>query len=144
MNKSYRHAQILKVVAAGGIHTQQELAAELETRGVPATQVTLSRDIRELGLAKTPGGYQRLVQSPPRPDLATVAAEFLVEARVAQNLVVLKTPPGSANPLAAALDRAEWTEIIGTVAGDDTVLVIAPNARAAAQVGRRLLKMVES
>lgn len=143
MNKSYRQGQILKVIERMRVHTQEELAQELHKVGLETTQVTLSRDIRELGLAKTAEGY-RVVEgaaAPHGPDLATIASEFLTDARVAQNQLVLKTSPGNASSLASALDRANWPEVIGTLAGDDTVLVIAPDAEQAATLRQRILAL---
>ncbi len=141
MNKSYRQGQILKLVAARQIHTQEELARELTTLGVPATQVTLSRDIRELGLIKTPRGYAHTPVA-PAPDPSVRIAEFLQDVRVAQNLLVLKTPPAGASSLAAALDRADWPEIVGTIAGDDTVLVVAPDTPTALLLREKLLSLL--
>jgi transcriptional regulator of arginine metabolism len=140
MNKSYRHGQILKLIRSRPIHTQEELARELKSLSIPATQVTLSRDIRELGLVKTSEGYRQITAADrTRPALATIAAEFLQDVRVAQNLVVLKTSPAHASSLAVALDQAEWSEIVGTIAGDDTVLVVTPDSFAADAVRKKLL-----
>ena len=141
MNKAYRQGQIVKLIRAKRIHTQDELAGELAKVGVEATQVTLSRDMRELRLAKTAEGYTQVVTEPAGPDLATVVSELLSDARVAQNLLVLKTSPGHANSLAVALDRAEWPEVVGTIAGDDTVLVIAPDHGTAEKVRKRLIDL---
>lgn len=141
MNKAYRQGQILKVIERQQVHTQEELARELLKVGLQTTQVTLSRDIRELGLAKTGAGYQRFAGEAPAfgPDLATIAGEFLTDARLAQNLLVLRTSPGNASSLASALDREKWDEVIGTLAGDDTVLVITGDNGQAAAVRERLL-----
>jgi len=143
MNKAYRQGQILKLIRARKIHTQDELARDLNEMGVPATQVTLSRDIRELGLAKTVDGYQQVGIEPQGPDLATLAAEFVQDIRMAQNLIVLKTAPGHANSVAVALDQQEWPEIVGTVAGDDTILVILPDADTAQRMRRRFMELLE-
>jgi len=141
MNKAFRQGQILKLVSHQQIHTQEEIAQKLAKLGVPATQVTLSRDIRELGLAKTAQGYQRLAApTPAGPTLATILSESLLDLRDAQHLLVLKTPPGHASTLAAALDRAAWPELAGTIAGDDTVLAIAPDLTQARKLKRRLLR----
>jgi len=139
MNKGYRQGQILKLIRERSIHTQEELALALREIGVPATQVTLSRDIRELRLAKTTEGYRPLGVAAAAPDFAARAAEFVQDVRLAQNLIVLKTSPGNANTVAAALDREQWPEVVGTVAGDDTILVILPDAEAAAAIRARLL-----
>ncbi|MCW5982272.1 MAG: ArgR family transcriptional regulator [Bryobacteraceae bacterium] len=138
MNKSYRQGQILKLIQGRSILTQEQLAQELEGLGIRATQVTLSRDVRELGLVKTASGYRQVAVA-AGPPLATVAAEFLRDIRVAQNLVVLKTSPGNANTLAAALDREEWPEVVGTLAGDDTILVVAPDGRTSEAIRDKLL-----
>lgn len=139
MTKSYRHGQILKLIRNQAISTQEGLAAELEKQGVHTTQVTLSRDIRELGLVKTPDGYRQIAPQSIGPDLATIVAEFLSDVRIAQNLLVLRTSPGHASTLAIALDQEEWPEIAGTIAGDDTVLVIAPDKKTASTLRGKLL-----
>jgi transcriptional regulator of arginine metabolism len=139
MTKSYRHGQIQKLIRGHAISTQEELAAQLKKLGIDTTQVTLSRDIRELGLVKTPDGYRQMSRKPGGPDLDTILAEFLQDVRVAQNLLVLKTSPGHASTLAIALDQEEWEEVVGTIAGDDTVLVIAPDSDTARSLQGRLL-----
>ena len=141
MNKSYRQGQILKLIRTQAISTQEELAAQLKKEGIQTTQVTLSRDIRELGLVKTPDGYRQIApQQSSGPDFATIVAEFLQDVRIAQNLLVLKTPPGHASTLAIALDQEEWPEVAGTIAGDDTVLVIAPDNETASTLRGKLLQ----
>jgi len=142
MSKSYRHGQILKLIRARAVHTQEELAQELKKQGIAATQVTLSRDLRELGLAKTPDGYREMEAEEAGPQFRLLAAEFLQDIRRAQNLVVLKTAPGHANSVAVALDAEEWPEIVGTLAGDDTILVIAPDNDTAAIVEKKFLQFL--
>ncbi|MGC9970336.1 MAG: ArgR family transcriptional regulator [Bryobacteraceae bacterium] len=142
MKKSYRQGQILKLIHGRRIHTQEELAHALKQTGISATQVTLSRDIHELRLAKTSEGYRQLAQEPAGPGFALLAAEFVQDVRVAQNLVVLRTSPGNANTVAAGLDREEWPEVVGTLAGDDTVLVVLPDCATAETVRRRLLEIL--
>jgi transcriptional regulator of arginine metabolism len=144
MSKSFRQGQILKLVHAKSIFTQDELAQELKKLGVTAAQVTLSRDIRELGLAKTPEGYRQITASEAGPALETLAAEFLLDVRLAQNLIVLKTSPGHANSVAVALDDGEWPEVVGTLAGDDTILVIAADNATAESVRAKFLAMLQS
>ncbi len=139
MNKAFRQGQILNLISTREIHTQEDLARALSERGIPATQVTLSRDIKELRLAKTPDGYRQIQPQATGPTLETLAAEFLLDARQVQNLLVLKTAPGHANSLAAALDRENWPEIVGTIAGDDTILVVAPDAATAENVRERII-----
>ncbi len=144
MNKSYRQGQILKLVRSRRLRTQDELAQALRGVGMRATQVTLSRDIRELGLVKTAEGYaQGAADSVPgAPEVETLVREFVADVRIAQNLLVLRTPPGHANSVAVALDQADWPEVTGTIAGDDTILVIAPDAKTAEALRERFLKLV--
>jgi transcriptional regulator of arginine metabolism len=142
MNKSYRQGQILKLIRAKQIRTQEDLAKELKAVGITTTQVTLSRDIRDLGLVKTPTGYWQVAPEPGGPSLATMASEFLQDVRVAQNLVVLKTAPAHASSLAVVLDKEQWPEIAGTIAGDDTILVVSPDNLTAEKLRRKLLKFL--
>lgn len=145
MNKAYRQAQILKVIRAKNVRTQEALADELAQLGINASQVTLSRDIQELGLAKTADGYRQMVPfNARRPSIEMAVAEFLQEARLAQNQLVLKTSPGNANSLAVKLDQQDWPEIVGTIAGDDTILVVTPDSEAAMRLRDRLLSFLES
>jgi transcriptional regulator of arginine metabolism len=141
MTKAFRQGHILDVIQRKTIWTQEELARELAEADIQATQATLSRDIQELGLAKTNDGY-RQVTAAPRSRLAGAAAESLRDVRVAQNLLVLKTLPGNANALAVALDQENWPEVVGTLAGDDTLLVIAPDNATAARLRDKLLALI--
>lgn len=144
MNKSYRQGQIVKLVRGKSIHTQDELARALRSIGIPATQVTLSRDIRELGLVKTANGYASAGEAPVNgPDVESAVREFVLDIRIAQNLLVLRTPPGHANSVAVELDKADWPEIAGTIAGDDTLLVVAPDAKVAAALREKFLRFLK-
>jgi transcriptional regulator of arginine metabolism len=142
MNKSFRQGQILKIVRSKEIYTQDELARELQSLGIPATQVTLSRDMRELGLAKTSNGYRPMPAENTGPSLEYVVNEYLRDIRVAQNQLILKTSPGNASSLAVGLDREELDEVVGTLAGDDTVLVITPDNSTAETLRQRLLSLI--
>ena len=144
MNKTYRQGQILRLIRSRKITTQDQLAQELGALGVNATQVTLSRDIRELGLVKTPDGYRQVEAGNSGPGIETIAAEFLWDAVAAQNLIVLKTSPGHASSVAIALDHEEWPEIVGTIAGDDTILVVTHDCEKASLVRERLLGYLRS
>jgi transcriptional regulator of arginine metabolism len=144
MSKSYRHGQILKLIRAQRISTQEELAQELKRLDIQTTQVTLSRDIRELRLVKTREGYAETSAEEAGPQFRILASEFLLDVRAAQNLVVLKTAPGHANSVAVALDNEEWPEVVGTIAGDDTILVIAPDSATAARIRNKLLALLKS
>jgi transcriptional regulator of arginine metabolism len=142
MTKSYRQGQILKLIRVRNIPTQEELANALKECGVEATQVTLSRDIREMGLVKTSDGYRALSQQERPEDFPALASEFIRDVRLAQNQIVLRTAPGHANSVAVALDNANWPEVVGTLAGDDTILVICPDASIAMAVRARLMDML--
>lgn len=144
MNKAFRQGQILKLIRNKRILTQEDLARELkESQGIDTTQVTLSRDVRELGLLKTPEGYRQIEPAAVGTDVASVVGELLQDARIAQNLLVLKTSPGNANALAVALDNEDWPDVVGTIAGDDTILVVAPDSGAAEKLRQRLLGFVQ-
>lgn len=142
MNKNFRQGQILKIIRKQSIFTQDELARELALAGIQTTQVTLSRDMREMGLVKTPEGYRMFSADTSGPDLSAVINEYLLDIRLAQNLLVLRTSPGNASTLAVVLDKRELEEITGTIAGDDTVLVIAPDNDTAIRLRTRFLEML--
>lgn len=158
MQKRYRQEQILKLVRAQAIHTQEELAEKLDELDIPSTQVTLSRDIHELGLVKTASGYKEVARAGGEPSggaaaapaagpaegrhLRRIAGEVLRDVRQAQNLLVLKTDAAGAQPLALALDRENWREVVGTIAGDDTILVVSPDSKAASAARGRLLTLI--
>ena len=142
MNKNFRQGQILRVIRNKEVYTQEELARELSLVGIQTTQVTLSRDIREMNLVKTAEGYRPLPQETGGPELADVANEYLRDIRVAQNLVVLRTSPGNASPLAVAIDNEESEDVVGTLAGDDTVLVITADNSVAERFRDRMLALI--
>jgi transcriptional regulator of arginine metabolism len=146
-HKRFRQGQILKVLAAEPVASQDELRRELIHLGLRVTQATLSRDLRELRLVKTTEGYKPLGEtasdeSPVISRLARAVKSFLLDVRPAQNMLVLKTPPGGAQPLAAAVDAEHWKEVAGTLAGDDTVLIITPSLKARAVVQKRVEEML--
>ena len=143
--KARRQAVILELVDREALHSQDHLRRRLHRRGFDATQATISRDIKELGLVKRAGdgAYQRPGVDTTNPQTARTAleratAEFLRRAERVQQLVVIRTGVGQAQPLALAIDRAQLTEAVGTIAGDDTILVIARDGRSAAALVRRL------
>ncbi len=140
-NKRFRQGQILKLVSSERIGSQEDLRRRLAQFQMRVNQATLSRDLHELKLVKTAQGYRQLsaaAEEPPAPPLAQVLREFLTDLRPAQNLLVLKTPPGGAQPIAFALDREAWKEIAGTVAGDDTILLILPSNKVRIAVQKRI------
>lgn len=145
-HKRFRQGQILKLVGAEPVPNQDDLRRRLNHMGVRVTQATLSRDLRELKLVKTAEGYRPLTsaaeESSPVPQLARALREFLVDVRPAQNMLVLKTPPGGAQPLAAAVDAEHWKEVAGTLAGDDTILIITPSRTARAAIQKRMEELL--
>ncbi len=131
--KTFRQGQILRLITGARIGNQEELRQQLAQQKLRVTQATLSRDLHELKLFKTPEGYKSAAELPEEPaqlpPLTRALGEFLLDIRPAENLLVLKTPPSGAQPLAAAVDGAKFSEIAGTIAGDDTVLIITPTRK---------------
>jgi transcriptional regulator of arginine metabolism len=146
MDKIYRRTQILDILRAEPAATQAELCQKLARRGIRVTQATVSRDVEELGLAKTRDGYvARPPDAPkavPQPSLPMVLKEFLRDVRQASNLVILKTHPGNAHSVGVALDAERWPEVVGTVAGDDTIFIATPSAREAGVVRKKIMALV--
>lgn len=147
-HKRFRQGQILKVLAAEPVASQDELRRQLIHLGLRVTQATLSRDLRELRLVKTTEGYKPLPEGGTEerlaaPRLARALKSFLLDVRPAQNMLVLKTPPGGAQPLAAAVDAERWQEVAGTLAGDDTVLIITPSLKTRTTVQKRIEEMLQ-
>lgn len=142
-SRTRRHKKILDLVERQRIRSQAELARRLERLGHSVTQATLSRDLRELGVRKGPQGYELSAGAAPPPGngLARSVQEFLLEAAPAHHQVVLRTPPGGAQPLAAALDHAGLRDVLGTLAGDDTVLVVCASPAAARRTCKELLEL---
>ena len=146
--KTQRHAAILRVVRDRRIESQDELREALAEGGFVVTQATLSRDIRELGLAKLAdpeGGayYTHPHRGAVRPELGQVLPTLLVGVDGVGPFLVLKTASGSAGTVTEALDQAGCTEIIGTIAGDDTVLVVTRNQRVRREIAKRIEAMVK-
>lgn len=143
MNKTLRQRSILDALRQGPISSQETLQRALRKRGFKVGQATLSRDIRELNVSKSGGGYA-LPQAEGSaglalPPVSRLVREFVLEVRTAQNQLVIKTIVGSAQPVAAALDETDWDELVGTIAGDDTILIVCPDKEAA----RRLATQIE-
>ena len=146
MDNLYRRTQILNLLRTDPEVTQEELRRKLARHGIQVTQATVSRDLEELGLVKTRSGY-RLPEdaapaAPVHPTLQVILKEFLREVSQAANLVVLKTYPGNAHSVAAALDAADWPEVVGTVAGDDTIFVATDSTHEAAQIRKKIRSIV--
>jgi len=146
-----RREAIVALARAGTVRSQGEFQHLLRQRGIVVAQPTLSRDLRELGLAKTPRGYLAPQAAPAAfaPAAAREAAlqrtlrASVLSARPAGSLVVVKTPPAGAHPVARALDEAELAGVVGTIAGDDTVFVATPSEGAARALARRLTASLE-
>jgi transcriptional regulator of arginine metabolism len=152
--KFQRHNAIRDLVAGSLVSNQDELRRKLRRRGFAVTQATLSRDIHELRLSKGPGGYSlpngngngtaTAVEDDGPPSVAEVMESFGLRVRQAMNQVVIGTVMGGAQPVAAAMDHEGWPDVVGTVAGDDTVLVICADPRRAGEVEARLRTILES
>ena len=143
--KSHRQAAILEIIEREAIASQEQLRDSLRARGIEATQATISRDVRDLGLTKraADGAYRRggtdvVAQRDPGVRLRTAVDDYLRRHEVVQQLIVLRTDAGQAQPLAVAIDRAGVDEIVGTIAGDDTILVICRSAADATVLSSRL------
>ena len=146
MNKALRQRAVLEVLRQGVVASQEDLQRALRKRGFKVGQATLSRDIRDLNLSKTAAGYT-LAQGEggaglALPPVQRLVREFVLDVRPAQNLLVVKTIIGSAQPVAAALDEQEWEEMVGTIAGDDTILIVCPDKDGANKVAGRIEEML--
>lgn len=158
LTKGARQQRIVDLLATADVRSQTELADLLAAQGVSVTQATLSRDLVELDAVKVRSSSGALVYAVPAEGgdrtpvsaretaasearLAKLCSELLVSAEASGNLVVLRTPPGAANFLASAMDKAELGDVLGTIAGDDTVLVIARDPAGGDQVAERMLSL---
>jgi transcriptional regulator of arginine metabolism len=148
MSKLSRHSVILDLLKNGPLANQETLRSALARRGVSVTQATLSRDVHRLGLVKTKQGYvlpQDAMEAPAQPAVRGVQRlfrEFVRDVKEAQNLLVIRTAIGSAQPVAVAWDAESWPEVFGSVAGDDTILAVCPDAETAHEVGERIRKLM--
>jgi transcriptional regulator of arginine metabolism len=154
--KFQRHNAIRDLVASSSVTNQDEMRRKLRRRGFAVTQATLSRDIHELRISKGPTGYSlpngnarggsatAVEEDDSPPSVEEMIESFGLRVKQALNQVVVSTVLGGAQPFAAALDYERWPEVVGTIAGDDTVLVICPDARRAGEVEARLRTILES
>lgn len=146
--KQQRHNAIRELVAAAPISNQDELRRKLVRHGFDVTQATLSRDIHELHLVKGPYGYSlpngngNGTEVDDAPSIQEVLNSFGMKVKQAQNQLVLITTNGGAQPVALAIDHEEWDEVVGTIAGDDTVLIICPDQKQATDLRVRLEEMI--
>lgn len=143
--KQHRQQTLLRLVTEKRLATQQDVVRALRSAGFAATQATVSRDIVELGLVKVPRDGSHVYAPPVTMPasggierLRRFCDEYPVQGAVAGNLVILKTPPGTANALAIALDTSGFSDVIGTIAGDDTVFIAAHNPARARGINKRL------
>jgi transcriptional regulator of arginine metabolism len=149
LSKTERHNTIRELVATALVSNQDELRRKLVKRGFDVTQATVSRDIHELHLYKGPKGYalpngngNGRAEDDDLPSIHDVLTNFGLKVNQAQNQLVLITTSGSAQAVALAIDHEDWAEVVGTLAGDDTVLIICPDLKKAAQLRTRLEEMI--
>ena len=146
MNKTLRQRAVLEALKHGPVANQEDLQRALRKRGFKVGQATLSRDIHDLNLSKTAAGYAlpqgEGVAGLAMPPVHRLVREFVLDVRPAQNLLVVKTIIGSAQPVAAALDEQEWDGVLGTIGGDDTILIICPDKDAAKKIAARIEEMM--
>lgn len=142
--KPQRHAAIMELVRESRVPSQEVLRELLGRRGIDVAQATLSRDIRELGLVKVPEGNGGSVYTLPvgatdvTPALARLLPSLYLGSDGVENLLVVKTVVGGAQPIAVGIDWEEWPEVLGTVAGDDTILIILRHPSQLAVVVKRI------
>jgi transcriptional regulator of arginine metabolism len=138
-----RHLKILELISTRAVRTQEELAEALAAQGWDVTQSSVSRDISALRLIKVDGAYRKPPPRPPRtdPDELRFAEGVLTMDAAGDALVVLHTSPGEANRVAVALDRLAWPEIVGTIAGDDTIFLAVKDSRAQRSVLREVRRL---
>jgi transcriptional regulator of arginine metabolism len=137
-----RHLRILEIITTRPVRTQDEIAATLSAEGWKVTQSSVSRDITALGLVKSGGAYRRgQARVPTDPDEQRISEGVLTVERAGEALLVVHTPPGEANRVAVALDRLAWPEVMGTIAGDDTIFIAVRDAASQTRVLRQLRKV---
>jgi len=148
--KNRRHTKIIEIISKYQVETQEELLDLLRQSGFDVTQATVSRDIRELKLVKTAtegGGYQYSFSVEKNDNAillkyATILRQAILRADYAINIVVVKTYSGMAQAAAAAIDNMGWSEVVGSVAGDDTILLVARNEEKAAVLCRKFNELI--
>ncbi len=140
-----RHLKILELVSTRAVHTQEELAEALAAEGWDVTQSSVSRDIAALRLAKVDGAYRRPTsRAAADPDSERIAESLIGLEPAGEALLVLHTPPGEANRVGAALDRLAWADVLGTIAGDDTIFIAVKDHGAQRRVLRELRRLAPS
>jgi transcriptional regulator of arginine metabolism len=141
-----RHLKILEIISTRAVHTQEELAEALAAEGWDVTQPSVSRDITALRLVKVDGAYRRTSRATAtqNPDERRIAEGVLTCEPAGDALLVLHTPPGEANRVGVALDRLAWPDIVGTIAGDDTIFLATKDTGAQRRVLRQIRRLVSS
>lgn len=148
MAKFARHHAIRELIGSANVTSQDELRRKLVRRGFDVTQATLSRDIHEMRLYKGPNGYALPNgnggghEEDELPSIHEVLSSFGLKVKQAQNQLVLVTTAGSAQPVALGIDHEDWDEVVGTIAGDDTVLIICPDQKRATSLRDRLEEII--
>ncbi len=142
LSKRVRHSRILNFVKTRSVRSQEELLTLLSTTGIHVTQATLSRDVRQLGLVKARGIYRRPAEWNPPEDpeiLRRTVKQFVLQSGLSGNILMIRTAPGNAHAVGVVLDSAGLPEVLGTVAGDDTVFALLKSPR----MGKRILRRIE-
>jgi transcriptional regulator of arginine metabolism len=147
--KAQRHIKIREIITQNDIETQEELVAFLRKAGYNVTQATVSRDIKELHLVKVPTNHGTYKYSLPADNrfnplqkLKRMMTESFVGIEKSENLIVMKTMPGNAHAIAVLMDNLDWSDVIGTIAGDDTILIICRSRDVTSRVVDRLIDML--
>lgn len=149
--KARRQMRIQEIIAKEAIHTQEELAERLRQGGFDVTQATVSRDIKEMGLIKVPtteDDYRYAIPGSAQPSnspdrLKRRMRETVITVNDSENLIVIRTIPGNAQALAGLIDNSNWEEVIGTVAGDDTILLVVKPLSAVPSIRERIARLME-
>ncbi|RBW70615.1 transcriptional regulator AhrC/ArgR [Bacillus taeanensis] len=149
MNKGQRHIKIREIIANNEIETQDELVDSLKEAGYNVTQATVSRDIKELHLVKVPmldGRYKYSLPADqrfnPLQKLKRALTDSFISIDSADHLIVMKTMPGNANAIGALIDNLDWNEVLGTICGDDTILIICRSKEVSPDISQRFLEML--
>ena len=150
--KSTRQEDIIRIISTREIETQEELAVELRALGYNVTQATISRDIRELQLIKVSAGERGAYKYAPRPErrdsavnerLIRILSDSLINVSYAGQMIVVRTLSGSANVAAEAIDTFQWKEVLGTIAGDNTIFIVARDETDTAEITNRISKLTD-
>ena len=145
ISKKARQAKIFEIISGHSVESQESLTALLRDDGMDVAQATVSRDIRELGLVKVRGRYQAAV-APQQPAFSPAAlksalTQFVIRTDTAGNILVIRTASGNAHSVCVALDAVEWPEVVGTIAGDDTIFVLARDPEECGKLLKRIREL---